>query len=64
MVDDMNYTSLRVREDRKLRLERAAIEISNVTKRTVKWTDVANYLFENYLKDAANDMKSKRENDS
>lgn len=64
MSEDMNYTSLRVREDRKMRLERSAIEISNVTKRTVKWTDVANYLFENYLKDAEKDMKAKRADDS
>ena len=64
MIDDMNYTSLRVREDRKMKLERAAIDISNITKRTVKWTDVANYLFENHLKEAVKDMKAKREDDS
>ena len=62
MIDDMNYTSLRVREDRKLILERAAIDISHATGKTVKWTDVANYLFTNYLKEATKDMKAKREN--
>lgn len=61
MIEDMNYTSLRVREDRKLKLERAAIEISNKTQRTVKWTDLANYLFENYLNDAKKDMIAKRD---
>lgn len=60
----MKYTSLRVREDRKMTLERAAIDISNTTKKTVLWTDVANYMFENYLNDAKKDMKSKRDDDS
>ena len=60
----MKYTSLRVREDKKMTLERAAIEISNTTKKTVLWTDVANYMFENYLNDAKKDMKSKRDDDS
>ncbi len=55
----MKYTSLRVREDRKMALERAAIEISYATGKQVKWTDVANYLFSDYLKDAVKDMKAK-----
>ena len=56
----MKYTSLRVREDRKLELERAAIDISYATGKTVKWTDVANYLFANYLKEAVKDLKAQR----
>lgn len=64
MAIEMKYTSLRVREDRKMTLERAAIDISNTTKKTVLWTDVANYMFENYLNDAKKDMKSKRDDDS
>lgn len=58
--DEMKYTSLRVREDRKMELERAAIEISQAVGKTVKWTDVANYLFIEYLKEAKKDMKAKR----
>lgn len=61
MIDDMNYTSLRVREDRKMKLERAAIEISAKTQKQVKWTDLANYMFENYLNDAKKDMISIRD---
>jgi len=60
MNEDMKYTSLRVREDRKMELERAAIEISHAIGKTVKWTDVANYLFKECLKDAVKDMKAKR----
>ena len=56
----MIYTSLRVREDRKLELERAAIDISYATGKTVKWTDVANYLFTECLKDAVKDLKAQR----
>ncbi|WP_440877656.1 hypothetical protein [Thalassotalea sp. PLHSN55] len=60
MNDDMKYTSLRVREDRKMQLERAAIDVSHAIGKTVKWTDVANYLFTNHLKDAVKDMKAAR----
>lgn len=56
----MKYTSLRVREDRQMALERAAIDISYATGKQVKWTDVANYMFDDYLKDAVKDMKAKR----
>jgi hypothetical protein len=60
MSDEMKYTSLRVREDRKMELERAAIDISQTLGKTVKWTDVANYLFTECLKEATKDMKAKR----
>ena len=60
MSDEMKYTSLRVREDRKMELERAAIDISQAVGKTVKWTDVANYLFTECLKEATKDMKAKR----
>ena len=51
------YTSLRVSEERKIKLERAAIEVSYATGKQVKWTDVANHLFDEYLNDAKRDMK-------
>lgn len=54
------YTSLRVSEATKMKLERVAIDVSYETKESVKWTDVANYLFENYLTDAKNDMIHKK----
>lgn len=46
-----------VTEDRQIRLERMAIEISSRTGKTVKWTDLMVYLIDNYAKDAAEDMK-------
>lgn len=51
------YTSLRVSEEKKIKMERAAIEVSYATGKQVKWTDVANYLFDQYLNDAKKDMK-------
>lgn len=54
------YTSLRVKEENKMKLERVAIDISYETKESVKWTDVANYLFENYLQEAKADMIHKK----
>lgn len=55
------YSSLRVPEDRKLALERLAIEISYKTGKPIKWTELAIYLFDNYAKEAAQDLKNKRE---
>jgi len=43
-----------------MELERAAIDISQAVGKTVKWTDVANYLFTECLKEATKDMKAKR----
>ncbi len=54
------YTSLRVKEETKMKLERVAIDVSYETKESIKWTDVANYLFEEYLSDAKNDMIHKK----
>jgi hypothetical protein len=58
---EKKYTSLRVSEKRKLQLERAAIEVSYATGRAVKWTEVAFYLFDEYLPEAVKDMKGKRQ---
>lgn len=46
-----------ITEDRQLRLERMAIDVSSRTGKTVKWTDLMVYLIDNYAKDAADDMK-------
>lgn len=55
---EKKYTSLRVTEERKMELEKAAIEVSYATGRMVKWTDMAFYLMDEYLKEAVRDMKS------
>ena len=54
------YTSLRVSESTKMKLERIAIDVSYETKESVRWTDVANHLFENYLQEAKADMIHKK----
>lgn len=52
------YTSLRVSKERKMLLERAAIDISYKTGTSIKWTDVANYMFDHTLNDVVKDLKS------
>lgn len=52
----MKDTSMRIRADRKMELERTAIEISFKTGTSIRYTDVANYLFDNYQKDAKEEM--------
>lgn len=52
-----DYTSLRVSKERKMALERAAIDISYKTGTSIKWTDVANYMFDHMLSDAVKDLK-------
>ncbi|WP_372872708.1 hypothetical protein [Shewanella sp.] len=37
-------------------LERAAIEISYKTGISIKWTELANYLFDNMLQEAKKDL--------
>ncbi|MDP2571667.1 hypothetical protein Q8W40_05710 [Vibrio penaeicida] len=54
------YTSLRVSEATKMKLERIAIDVSYETKESVRWTDVANFLFEKYLQEAKADMIHKK----
>ncbi|GLO60925.1 hypothetical protein MACH09_14330 [Vibrio sp. MACH09] len=54
------YTSLRVSEATKMKLERVAIDVSYETKESVKWTDVANFLFDKYLSEAKSDMIHKK----
>ena len=41
-----------------MQLERAAIDISYKTGTSVKWTDVANYMFDNVLQDVVKDLKN------
>ncbi|EAM8426106.1 hypothetical protein ZN11_05340 [Salmonella enterica] len=52
------YASLRVPEERKMALEKAAIEISYATGTPYRWTDVAFYVLDSYLKDAVKDLKA------
>jgi len=49
-------TSLRVKESRKQKLERAAIEISYKTGKPIKWTELANILFDEYVDEVKKDL--------
>lgn len=49
-------TTLRVSEERKMALERAAIEISYKTGVSIKWTELANHLFDKWLSEAKKDL--------
>lgn len=53
---EKEYTSARIRADRKMMLDKIAIKIGYATQKPCKWTDVLNYLIENYAKDAEQDM--------
>ena len=44
--------------ERKDALQKAVLEIAKRTNVIVKWTDVANYMIDNYTKEAIEDMVS------
>lgn len=48
-----------VTEERKLRLERLAIDASVKLGKTVTWTEIIGFLVDNYAKDAADDLIAK-----
>jgi hypothetical protein len=50
-------TTISIQQEKKLELERAAIEISYKTGKSVSWTDVAHYMLNNYIKLAKEDIK-------
>ena len=52
----MKDTSMRIKAERKMELERIAIEISFKTGKSTRYTDVINYLIDNYKKDAKEEM--------
>ncbi|MNF41925.1 hypothetical protein [Aeromonas sp. Marseille-Q7275] len=54
------YASLRVSEERKLMLQKAAIDVSYATGKPLKWSEVAFYLIDEYLNEAVKDLKAKR----
>ncbi|TXP98729.1 hypothetical protein [Escherichia coli] len=52
-------TTISISQEKKLRLERMAIEASHATKTSITWTDIVNYLIDSYAKEACEDLKSK-----
>ncbi len=49
-------TSTRIKIFRKMKLEQLAIEIGYATKKPCKWTDLLNYLIDNYANEAKQDL--------
>ncbi|WP_392565051.1 hypothetical protein RHO13_13180 (plasmid) [Orbus wheelerorum] len=41
-----------IKTEKKLKLERMAIDISSEVKKTIKWTDIMEVLIDKYSKDA------------
>ena len=48
---------VRVNPERKMKLEQAALEITIKTKTVTSYSDVINYLIDNYLEEAKKDIK-------
>lgn len=44
--------------ERKIKMERLAIDASQEAGSSIAWTDIVNYLIDNYAKDAAKDVIS------
>ncbi|EAS5876951.1 hypothetical protein FPT84_02575 [Salmonella enterica] len=56
-------TTYNVTEERKMKLERLAINASVKLGKTITWTEILGYLIDNYAKDAADDLMSTRQKD-
>lgn len=63
MARERRDTSVAVNETRKKKLERAAVDLTILTKKIVKISDLVNYMIDNYLEDAKKDLQHKRDND-
>lgn len=53
-------TTVSITESRRLLLERTAIEATNALGKSVKWTDIINYMIDEYSSEALKDIKSGR----
>ncbi|EBW2026022.1 TPA: hypothetical protein ME382_005308 [Klebsiella pneumoniae] len=56
-------TTYNVTEERKMKLERLAINASVKLGKTITWTEILGYLIDNYSKDAAEDLMSSKQKD-
>ncbi|MES1879252.1 hypothetical protein ABUT94_09885 [Escherichia coli] len=56
-------TTYNVTEERKMKLERLAINASVTLGKTITWTEILGYLIDNYSKDAAEDLMSAKQKD-
>lgn len=56
-------TTYNVTEERKMKLERLAINASVKLGKTITWTEILGYLIDNYSKDAAENIMSAKQKD-
>ena len=56
-------TTYNVTEERKMKLERLAINASVKLGKTITWTEILGYLIDNYSQDAAEDLMSAKQKD-
>ena len=56
-------TTYNVTDERKMKLERLAINASVKLGKTITWTEILGYLIDNYSKDAAEDLMSAKQKD-
>lgn len=56
-------TTYNVTEERKMKLERLAINASVKLGKTITWTEILGYLIDNYSKDAAENLMSAKQKD-
>ena len=56
-------TTYNVTEERKMKLERLAINASVKLGKTITWTEILGYLIDNYSKGAAEDLMSAKQKD-
>lgn len=52
----MKRTTVSITEQRRIKLERLAIEATMKTGKTVKWTDIVNHLIDHYAEEAKKDI--------
>ncbi len=56
----MKRKNLGVPPETHMKIERIAVEVTAKTGKVTKWTDVVNFMIENYLNDAKQDLIHKR----
>ncbi|MEN3259644.1 hypothetical protein AAH678_27425 [Sodalis endosymbiont of Spalangia cameroni] len=57
----MKRKNIGITNERYLRIERAAVDITAKTGKVTKWSDIVNYLIDQYLNDVKQDMVTKVE---
>lgn len=60
----MSRKSIGINNDRYLKIERAAVDITAKTGKITKWSDIVNFLIDEYLAEAKQDMIARDEQGS